>query len=234
MTALALISTVDQAMVRVEAAYVALTRAVDFQETRKIKNAAIAAAALAREAKDDRLLAKATELRTRAERKVGQMLTEAAVKGERTTQKTSKRTDLVVGRDKVNTPTLPDLGITRDQSSKWQAAGKLTDAEFEQAVEVTKTVTANISTAAVMKLASTSAKSKQIAGPDSAVAMLKALPEPSDTQHVANVFDAVRVLAGILPSAARLMKALPYYQHEAMMKSLGPAIKLLQEMSKCK
>ncbi len=57
------------------------------------------------------------------------MLAEAAEKGER------------AKRGETNQPgrmskiTTSDIGVSRDQSSKWQAVAKLTDAEFEDALQ---------------------------------------------------------------------------------------------------
>lgn len=231
---LTVIRSVDAAMVKVEAAYLALTRAVDFQETRQIKNAAIAAAALAREAKDNRLLEKATELRTRAERKVGQMLTEAAKTGQRATKQSPKAKGKHVAKsDMLTAPTLPDLGITRDQSSKWQAAGKLSERDFETAVTATKAVTANISTAAVLKVVK-SAAAPRVTANDDRVSPARPTVERSADQQVADVFDAVRTLAQTSATPARLKAALPYYQFNPMREAIGPALRLLQEISKWK
>jgi len=47
---------------------------------------------------------------------VEQMLAEAAKNGERATPQTGRKNDLVAANDKM--PTLPDLGITRDQSTR--------------------------------------------------------------------------------------------------------------------
>ena len=59
-----------------------------------------------------------TELRTRAERKAGQMLAESAASGERATKDGNVNPGTKVSGD--TTPTLAQIGVTRDQSSKWQ------------------------------------------------------------------------------------------------------------------
>jgi hypothetical protein len=70
----------------------------------------------------------ACEIRLRAERKAGQLLTKMKVTGERANER---------GSNKVSsgaTPTLDDLGISRQQSSQWQRLGALSQAEFDEAI----------------------------------------------------------------------------------------------------
>ena len=45
--------------------------------------------------------------------------------GERSRPETGQRTDLVVGTDLV--PTLGDLGVTKDQASRWQRMAEVPD-----------------------------------------------------------------------------------------------------------
>ncbi len=59
--------------------------------------------------------AKVEEIRLRAERKAGQLLTEQKERGERRTPSRSVSTSL---------PTLKDLGISKDQSADWQRLGE--------------------------------------------------------------------------------------------------------------
>jgi hypothetical protein len=113
-----IVETADQAPIMVDRAYHALGEAVSFQETRQVRNLAVAAAAYAREAHDTRLVSRATELRTRAERKAGQMLAESATRGQRATKHGNVNRRSKVSGD--TTPTLSQIGVTRDQSSTWQ------------------------------------------------------------------------------------------------------------------
>ena len=69
-------------------------------------------AAYARLAKDSEMISWATEIKVRAERKAGEMLAEAKKNGERANRgKPAKMS---------NDATLSDIGISRDQSSRWQ------------------------------------------------------------------------------------------------------------------
>jgi hypothetical protein len=75
------------------------------------------------------------EIRIRAERRAGELLREMKARGER-----QKRGDNPLGVNSRETrllnptPTLSDLGITRDQSSKWQQLAAVPAEEFERAV----------------------------------------------------------------------------------------------------
>ena len=70
---------------------------------------------------------KASEIRIRAERRAGQLLIEMKKNGQRDAG----------GRGKIesrSTTQLKDIGITRDQSSKWQQLAEVPDHEFEAAL----------------------------------------------------------------------------------------------------
>lgn len=79
---------------------------------------------------------KACEIRIRAERRAGELLREMKETGTRQTAGTSGPTDGRGARLTVATtpPTLSDLGITRDQSSKWQQLAAVPKEEFERAM----------------------------------------------------------------------------------------------------
>lgn len=229
---LAILDTVDQALEMVERAHLALVAAVEFQETRQVRNLAIAATAFAREAKDGRLLARATELRARAERKAGQMLTASAARGERATpDKGGANTTVSLRDDTVAIsqplPKLADIGITRNQSSNWQAIGALSDDEFEHAVDTTKAVTQMVSTPNVMR----SHKREQEFIESDAVAKLDAPRPVSLNEQAIAFYNAVRSLGEMTVGADLLRTALPSYQHFRILENVGPALALLQKVS---
>lgn len=223
------IETVEHAVVMVDRAYVALCEAEHFQQTREIRNVAIAAAAYAREAKDTRLIDKATELRTRAERKAGQMLREAAEQGERAKPGSFNGNQHVASSHESTT--LAQIGVTRDQSSKWQQTAKLTDAEFERALELTKAVTHEISSAKVLKVAREAEDANaRFAGMPRFVKM----PEPTRTpeQQAVDLYNALESLDAITCTVAQLREALPFYQHFRIAERLPRSLALLQEVER--
>ena len=80
----------------------------------------------AKQAKDDELIGYATEIRTRAERRAGELLRDMAQAGERAVRKNMK--------SQPATSKLSDLGITKTQSSKWQYLASMALEEFEAKV----------------------------------------------------------------------------------------------------
>jgi hypothetical protein len=87
----------------------------------------------AKQAGDFELQNQAAEIRLRAERRAGELLVDMQTSGERHAKERGRAT-------KVSSPTtLPKLGITRDQSSKWQRlAGMIDDSTFDAAVALAK------------------------------------------------------------------------------------------------
>lgn len=75
-----------------------------------------------RQAKDTELIQFAAEIKVRAERKCGEMLRDSAERGERATPHGNVNPSTVkVSNDATpSMPTLADIGITRDQSSRYQ------------------------------------------------------------------------------------------------------------------
>lgn len=94
-------------------------------EVKDIRDKAEAMAAYARQAKDTELIQYATEIKVRAERRCGELLRVSAERGERATPEKSQRTDLVASCDRV--PTLSDMGLTRDESSRYQRLAAMPD-----------------------------------------------------------------------------------------------------------
>jgi hypothetical protein len=228
------VETVDQALVMVDRAYLALSEAVTFQSTRQVRNLAVAAAAYAREANDTRLLDRATELRTRAERKAGQMLAESAERGERASRESPKAQGKhVVARDMLPPPTLAQIGVTRDQSSKWQQVAALSDDEFEDALATTKAITHEISTPKVLravKQAQQRAHGVVIDADDESVAELPTPAAPTNDEQAIAFYNAVRALAGLTCVATQLRAALPPYQHFRITDNIDRALALLHEV----
>lgn len=61
-----------------------------------------------------------------AEAKAGELLIRMKAAGERQTPATAERADLLAGSDEVpHKPTLADLGVTPDESSRWQAVAQV-------------------------------------------------------------------------------------------------------------
>lgn len=134
------------ALVRYEQARNALAECQRVDEVKDIRDKAEAMAAYARQAKDQDLIQWATEIKVRAERKAGEMLRQSAESGDRATSKTGNP-DLQVSKP----ATLEEIGITRDQSSRWQSLASMSDTHFETAVATAKQSAGEVTTAFMLR-----------------------------------------------------------------------------------
>lgn len=131
-------------LVRYEAAHQALIEAKRVDEVMDIKNQAIALDAYAKQAKDPDLINLATDIRMRAERRAGELLLAMAKTGEREVggRPENHRPTTMVLLPEEKAPeapkTLKELGISPDQSSRWQNVAKMPAAQFEERVAQVK------------------------------------------------------------------------------------------------
>jgi hypothetical protein len=132
----------DTGLVRYDAMCHAIAEAHQIDEVKDLRDKAMALEHYARQAQNLDAERKACEIRLRAERRAGELLREQAANGERAADGRPK-----LSRDATILPkTLPDLGISRDQSSKWQKLADVPEDQFEDALRdpVTKPSTASI------------------------------------------------------------------------------------------
>lgn len=138
-------------LVRYEAARQALQVASSVDEVKDIRDKAQAMAAYARQAKDTALVAWATEIKVRAERRAGEMLAEMRVNGSRADRSDNLKTG-PKSHDATSGKTLEELGINKTQSSRWQKLAAVPEKQFEQAVAAAKEVAGEVTTAAVARM----------------------------------------------------------------------------------
>jgi hypothetical protein len=132
-------------LVRYEQARTALAAVHSYDEVKDIMDQAERAAVYARQANDSDLIKYATEIRVRAQRRAGEMLaqTEKAPAGRPAVNRSS---------DTTNSPaTLADMGITKDQSSNWQALASMSEEHFEATVEAAKDTAGEVTTAFMLR-----------------------------------------------------------------------------------
>jgi hypothetical protein len=116
-------------LVRYDAARKALAAAHRVDEVKHIHDKATALLAYARQAGDFELQNRAAEIRLFAERRAGELLVDMQATGQRRAKERGRPKKL------SSSTTLPKLGITRDQSSKWQRLARMIDdATFEKAL----------------------------------------------------------------------------------------------------
>jgi hypothetical protein len=133
-------------LIRYDAARRALAAAHRVDEVKAIRDKAEAVRVYAKQAGDFALQNQAAEIRIRAERRAGALLVDMQTSGERQAKERGRPT-------KVSSPTtLPRLGITRDQSSKWQRLARMIDdATFDKAVARTKENDGELTTAGLLR-----------------------------------------------------------------------------------
>jgi len=133
-------------LVRYDAARKALAAAHRVDEVKRIHDKATALLAYAKQAGDYELQNKAAEIRILAERRAGELLVDMHATGQRQGKEGGRPAKV------SSATTLPKLGITRDQSSKWQRLAKLIDdATFERALIRAKERNGELTTAALLR-----------------------------------------------------------------------------------
>ncbi len=139
-------------LIKYEAARRALSEAVMFDEVMSIMNVAEQASLYAKQAGDNELIEKATEIRVRAQRKAGEMLKRAADEGQRATKSFGGANISTVSSAATPIPvTLDQIGITRDQSSRYQQLAAMPDDHFETAVATAKATAGEVTTAFMLR-----------------------------------------------------------------------------------
>jgi hypothetical protein len=138
-------------LVRYEAARTALAEAHRVDEVKDIRDKAEAMAAYARQAKDSELIQYATEIKVRAERRCGELL-----KGNLATSSSrgKRGADVRYGtsNDATSYPqTLAEMGLTRDESSRYQRLAAMPSEHFETAVETAKATAGEVTTAHMLR-----------------------------------------------------------------------------------
>jgi len=118
-------------LVKYDAARKALAEAHRVDEAKEIRDKAVAVQAYARQANDHTLIVQATDIKLRAERRVGELLREMAERGERAGQGQGNGK----GRTALPLPTLDVLGVSKTQSSRWQELAEMPAQEFEDYTE---------------------------------------------------------------------------------------------------
>lgn len=102
------------------------------------------------QAKDQELILWATEIKVRAERKAGELLasSEKAVGADYGSR---HYVDGRIERPTSPPPRLVDMGISKDQSSRWQALAAMPDEHFETAVATAKESAGQVTAAFMLR-----------------------------------------------------------------------------------
>lgn len=197
-------------LIKYETARRALTEAVMFDEVMSIMNLAEQAEVYARQAEDTELIEKATEIRVRAQRKAGEMLAQAARQGQRATGRENMKQ---VPESHQSTPvTLAQIGITKDQSSRYQSLASMSDEHFETAVATAKDTAGEVTTAFMLREAKKGkphGKPKKGPKADAIRQELKAASERGTSMlcsYARLLLDAIRASEGLTEEERELLE----------------------------
>ena len=152
-------------LIKYDTARHALQEAASIDEVKNIRDKALAVATYAQQAKDPQLIAWATEIRVRAERKAGEMLAGfKKSKGGKPKKQIGRlnrpvtepeNTESFVFGDisdgTAHVKTLADLGISKDESANWQQLAAIPEEEFEISVATAKEKAGKVTISTVLK-----------------------------------------------------------------------------------
>ena len=122
-------------LVKYEAARYALQQAVSIDDVKTIRDKAAALSEYARQAQDTTLLDLVSALKVRAERKVGELLAEMEMNVGAKGNAGGQGAKLVRSHGGTTQNTLKDIGINKNQSSRWQQLASIPPDKFEAFVE---------------------------------------------------------------------------------------------------
>lgn len=114
-------------------------------EVESIRDKAEAMAAYARQAKDTELIQYATEIKVRAERRCGELLSATPKRNGGHAMKARSDATTEVP------PTLADMGLSKDESSRYQQLAAMPDDHFETAVATAKATAGEVTTAFMLR-----------------------------------------------------------------------------------
>ena len=121
--------------------WVAQYEAVD--EVKEYRDKAAAIQAYAKQANDYELERKAAHARVRAERRAGELWRDSEKQHGARGVGSNQHKKAEVESSASTPPTLKELGITKDQASKWQQLANVPEDEFEKALESSPTPSAH-------------------------------------------------------------------------------------------
>lgn len=213
-------------LVLYERARFALAEAHRVDEVKDIRDKAEALAAYARQAKDRDMIQWATEIKVRAERRCGEMLANAKASGERHTGHGDQKSE---SKDATPIVTLSDLGLTRDQSSRYQKLAAMPEELFEAAVETAKAVAGEVTTAFMLRQAAPQRAPEPEVAVEHAPVVIPADVVRTHIDCARELYRCVEALANITSTAAQMREALPPYQHYRIIENIASAIETLQD-----
>jgi N6-adenosine-specific RNA methylase IME4 len=139
-------------LVKYDAARHALHEARSVDEVKEIHNQAEAMRAYARQARDDGMIADATEIKLRAERRLGDLMAEQARMVGKAKPRGSNQYKERVARKPDALPTLAEAGIDKNLAHRARRAAAMTPKAFDQVVQAAREGVTGAAARALMQI----------------------------------------------------------------------------------
>lgn len=224
-------------LVKYEAACLALAECKAIDEVKEWVDKAAAMQAYSRMAKDKTLEIDAAEIRIRAERRLGQMLVGQKAEVGLNQGRAGRAPIAVDSNDRDTRPTLSQVGISKDLSSKAQKLAAVPDAEFESEVGQWRErvqaegarVSARLESAGERELKKQ--EPEDDGAPDDAEMAALAMAEQSDREAMEKLLDADDKLATAFAEIKRLNAELAQMRisRDGYMNKCNEAIALVKK-----
>lgn len=196
-------------LIRYDAMVYAIAECHKVDEIKPIIDRAAQLAAAAKVAKDTSAIQMVTEIRVRAERKLGQILEEQP-KANGGEHGGKARIDGSRSEPSIKTPTLAQLGIDKKLSSRAQKLAKVTDKQFEEAVAVAREVAGEVTAAAVIQRQDRPAPHPA----DTARVVIPASRAKDNETRIFELFGALETIATFpIPAESVHGEVRPYQRH---------------------
>src|SRR6476620_3375323 len=124
----------SMSLMKYDAACRAVVEAHRIDEVKDIRDKAIAMSAYAKQAKDGELIAKATAIRKRAERRLGELMDDDRKAGKLAKGGGDRKSDHRVAKRPGDAPSLADQGIDKNLADRARKAAAMPEAKFEEQV----------------------------------------------------------------------------------------------------
>ncbi len=203
-------------LVRYEQARTALANAHRVDEVKAIRDKAQALSAYARQAKDNDLIAWATEIKVRAERRAGELLAQV-----------ERAPGTVVPRWNEVQQALKENGVAKVTAHRWQQLADIPEEQFDQSVNAMKEVMGEVTSASLLRQAQAKKKrASRMADANTPVVIPPDKPEREDMK-VYDVWKAIETLAHTDIEPARLQSLMDDFQWCVIDENLEPALNFL-------
>jgi hypothetical protein len=225
-----------KALAKYEAAKRAIEVAWRLDEIGRIHNDARQLEAAARVAKDTQMIEQSTEIRVRAERRLGEILAKTP-KAKGNAGPGRGKAGSKAGPAFNGSPTLKALGIDKKLSARAQKLAQVPARQFEQAVGAAKQLTGEVSGRFILAAQDQAARdarreSKRVDDSSTEQVVIPARRPRTALQVASAIYAALDELANCELSAAEVFRALPEYQHYRIVQSLPGAESFVADLKK--